>query len=346
MLDERGVGRVRLRHAVLADRLVLGQRAARGRLPPALRVGERQRARAPHQAVVSPERPARELGRVDAESVRADHPALGVLHGHRALHFGQLLGRQQRAVEKRGVEGVDVRHGGHHGPGGPEPRRVVGAVVARRVDQSVQRLVHAGVRPADRGRPRQRGVAQTGGGDHPLREVLLGVLAGELLDQQPGDDVVGVRVRVPLAGGAGGRRREPEPHQFLRLDPVEAVLVEAGPRALAQRGERAADVVPDAAGVVEQHAHGDRAGELFRQQPRQVVADRVVQVHPPLGDLLENGDGDERLGDAADPVPHLRCGGPFRRDVGDSGRAPPAFPGAGVGGRVEPVNARFVHRVQ
>ena len=64
--------------------------------------------------------------------------------------------------------------------------------------------------------------------------------------------------------------------------------------------------VEQAAGVVEQLAHGDQVA--VGQQPGQVPAHRVVQADPALGDQLEHDRGHERLGLAGHPEGLHRAG--------------------------------------
>ena len=78
-----------------------------------------------------------------------------------------------------------------------------------------------------------------------------------------------------------------------------------------------------AAGVVDQHSHGDRVAAFSRHQPRQVVADWRVEPDLTALDLLQDRGGGEGLGDAADAVPHFGSNGMAGVDIGNAGGAAP-----------------------
>jgi hypothetical protein len=178
------------------------------------------------------------------------------------------------------------------------------------------------VRAVDPRPNRKLGVPQATPRDDVPGDVLVGGHPGDLLQQLPDEQVVGVRVHAGQAPGlAGGRRIEPQLDQLGRAELPEPVVVQASRRHLRQGRERVRQVVGEAAGVVEQHPNRDPPAALARHKPWQVVADRRVQPDPPPLDLLQDRGRGERLGDTADPLQHVgpdRTAGP---NVGDPGRA-------------------------
>ncbi|GAA2871325.1 hypothetical protein GCM10020220_070760 [Nonomuraea rubra] len=131
---------------------------------------------------------------------------------------------------------------------------------------------------------------QAGLADDVAGDVLLGALARHLLQEQAGDQVVGVGVAAGRGAGLAGRGGvEAEPYQLLAGEDAEPVVVQALRRALQQRGERRADVVGDVARVVQQHPYGDPLAAFAGHHVRQVAGDRRVQLDGAAGDLLEHG---------------------------------------------------------
>lgn len=112
-----------------------------------------------------------------------------------------------------------------------------------------------------------------------------------------------------------------------------------------RREEGVADVVVDAAGVVEEHAYGHLAAALAGQQLGHVVAGRPVQVDPALRGLLEDGHGGEGLGDAADAVPEVGADLAPGGGVGEAGGAVEALAAVADPG-VDAVHAGLLDRVQ
>jgi hypothetical protein len=99
------------------------------------------------------------------------------------------------------------------------------------------------------------------------------------------------------------------------------------------------------AGVVEQHPYGDLPAALPRDQVGQVAGHRRVELDGPALHLLEDRDGDERLGDAADPMAHLRVHRPAGLDVGHPGGPVPCAPPV-AHLAVEAVHPGLVDRVE
>ena len=75
--------------------------------------------------------------------------------------------------------------------------------------------------------------------------------------------------------------------------------------------------------MVEQHPNRDRPAALSGHQARQVVANRGVELSLASFDLLHDGRGGERLGDAADAVAQVGGYGTAGADIGDARRAAP-----------------------
>ena len=131
-----------------------------------------------------------------------------------------------------------------------------------------------------------------------------------LLDQQAGDDVVGVRV---LHRGARRELRGPRQRR------VEELI--AGDRFGGRRGF-GVEVLRQAALMAQQLTHGDRVGvdALAADAARQVRLDGRVEVDLALGDELQNRRRDKGFRDAGGADVGLR-GEPFAGvDVGEPGR--------------------------
>ncbi len=144
-------------------------------------------------------------------------------------------------------------------------------------------------------------MAQPSGSDDAPVDLLGQGAAGDLLDDQAGEHVVGVAVLPTRPGGEVGRVLEGCGEQF-----AGGVVPDVVPEVVA--------VVGESAGLLEELADGDAApvDPLSADEAGQVGVDGGVQVHPPLRDELEDDDRDEGLGVAADPhlpVDGYRCAG-------------------------------------
>ena len=146
--------------------------------------------------------------------------------------------------------------------------------------------------------------------DDSPRDLVGGRPACHLLDEQTGDDVVGVRV---LHGGA--RRELGGPRQRH----VEELI--GGYRFGWRRGV-VVEVLGQAALMAQQLTHCDRVGVdvLAVDAPRQIRLDGCVEVDLALGGELQNGRRDKGFRDAGDADVGMR-GEPFAGvDVGVAGR--------------------------
>ncbi len=138
---------------------------------------------------------------------------------------------------------------------------------------------------------------------------LVGVrVAGDLLDQEQGQGVVGVGVVLVGAGGEAGGLGQREADQPFGRVAVEAVVDPLLPDDGDAVGDRAVVVVlagvgEQPAGVLQQHARGDPP---VQAEPRQVAGHRSVQLQLPLGHQLQYDGRRHGLGHAADPERPVR----------------------------------------
>ena len=141
--------------------------------------------------------------------------------------------------------------------------------------------------------PATIGVPEVQGPDHALLHEVSDRLAGGLLQHQADKDVVGVAVR-PVRSRREHRRVGGRDIDELARAPVPVRVREHSGQEVLVVG-----VVEDAAGVVEQHAEGDRGA--VGDDMRQPALDGVPQRQPALLGELQGHHRDRRLGDAPDP---------------------------------------------
>ncbi len=225
-------------------------------------------------------------------------------------HLGQEWGGEEFAAHQRGDVGVEVLGGGDHVAGaGQQGEVLAGDVYQLGLAVVGVAVVAVGVRAGE-----LRAVARYDGSGEPERAddpaaYLVGVrVAGDLLDQEEGEGVVGVGVVLVGAGGEARRLGEGEADELFRGVAVEAVvdpfLADDG-----DAGDDCAVVVQLAgvgeqpAGVLQQHPRGDPP---IQAEPRQVAGHWVVQLDLALGDELQDDGCGDGLGDAADPERSVR----------------------------------------
>ena len=246
-------------------------------------------------ALVAPVGSSAAQGAFDqAEPVSAAGPELLDLpaHGDRPLHLGQLPRRQQAAREECAEETVLVPSGRDERQDLVVHRYLVGDV---HLGTGAEELVGLGVRPGQGGRgAHPPGLVEAERAQDAVFDLLVGGVAGGLLDDRPEQDVAGVGVLPALAGREVRRVRHGAGDQLLGAVDVVPLLV-----VLLRRGV-SGQVVVDATGVLEQLADGDAAAvvAVAPHHSWQPVIDRVVQGQPALGLQLEDHGGDQRLGGA------------------------------------------------
>ena len=195
----------------LADRVRrAGQRVVRhvGRGSPAAdRPGVQRDGAVPEdQAVVPPDVAGGPGHPVEAEPV-AGGLRLGRVERHGGLHRGQLGLGGTAGHQQRPEEGVQVGHGRDERPGRPGPGHVADAEIAQLA--LVPRDVAPAVRAGDPGRTPGKYVCRSPERpEDPPVHLVGGGPAGDPLDDQPGQDVVGVRVGEGRARRPGRRLTE------------------------------------------------------------------------------------------------------------------------------------------
>jgi hypothetical protein len=174
------------------------------------------------------------------------------------------------------------------------------------------------------------GAVKVQGAKDALLELGGQPLAGDPLDDQAGQDVVGVAVGEPFPGREQRPMAGGDGHQLPWLEAAGWLW-------------EVVAVVVQAAGVVEQLAHGDvvAVGDEPGQPPFQVV----VQAKLVLPDQLQCHRGHKRLGHATDPEPVTSPGGAFGVQVAQAaGPLPGLLPAADQ--RHHPGRSSLHHPVQ
>ena len=222
--------------------------------------------------------------------------AVAVGHGNGVHHFVELGGRDDPPVEQRGDErghvlvGGDQRSG-HAGGGGVEVGDV-GAAAVHHLVAVRERRAQPGI--ARRGEVR---LEQPERHDDSPGDLLGGRPSGDRLDQQAGDDVVGVGVFHRGARRELGGSRQRRVEELIARSPVRS-----------GGGVSFVVVLRQAALMAQQLTHGDRVGvdALAADAAGQVRLDGRVEVDLALGDELQNRRCDKGFRDAGDADMGLR----------------------------------------
>ncbi|MDQ0697572.1 hypothetical protein QF048_004014 [Streptomyces sp. W4I9-2] len=275
--------------ATLAARAVLGDAAA-GLVPR-------------EAAAVAPGQAAARQRSADESQTVAGARAESCFGRDRGAHPGELGRGQEAAGQECGEEVVEVGVGGDHLSCRPAPGRVHLRDVAQwRLRRLLVVAVRVGLSDARVAGGGEVGVAQSDALDDAPVDLVGERAAGDLLDDQAGEHVVGVAVLPALPRGEVGRVAECCGEQFTGVVVADVVPEVTG-------------VLGESAGLLEEVADGDAASvdALPSDEAGEVGVDEGVEAHPSLRDELEYDDRDEGLGVAADP--HLPVDG-YRRACG------------------------------
>ncbi|CAD5920157.1 protein of unknown function [Streptomyces sp. KY75] len=215
---------------------------------------------------------------LDAQTVTgAGGNSLGV-DGDRRAHLAELSRGEETAREGRPVEAVEVAVGGDHAARRPPPRGVQPSVVAP--GAAGGEPVVAAWMPASYGRVAgvwEVGVPQADAVGDPAFDLLAQRASGDLLYEQPCDDVVGVAVGPPGPRREVGRVVEGAVDEF----PGFVVAARIGEyRVLVQ-------VFGESAGVLEELADrdGPAVDAVAAQEARKMRFHWLVEGDLTLADL-------------------------------------------------------------